>query len=138
MVMVNGLTPPLLNNNLNFLNGGANPFRLDRSQAATCDNDNHYTDEQEAFDGGLMDKFSTCIGPSPRANPFACRGIEKELAIFMSARDEIKQQVTQLIVEIGRFRRWRFRASELDLWMRSPVNSVRHPCRLNQEKSDGT
>src|SRR6202034_895941 len=37
---VNGLTP-LLNN----LNAVA-PFRLDRSQALTCDNDNHYKDEQ--------------------------------------------------------------------------------------------
>lgn len=51
---VNGLTAPLLLHNLN----PANPFRLDRSQAATCDNDNHYKDEQEAFDGGLMDKFN--------------------------------------------------------------------------------
>ena len=29
------------------------------------------------------------------------------------------------------FRHWRFRASELELWMRSQVNSIRHPCRLN-------
>jgi excisionase family DNA binding protein len=36
------------------------------------------------------------------------------------------------------FRHWRFRASELELWMRSQVNSIRHPCRLIQEKSDGT
>ena len=36
------------------------------------------------------------------------------------------------------FRHWRFRASELELWMCSQVNSIRHPCRLNQEKSDGT
>jgi phospholipase C len=33
------------------------PYRLDRSQNVTCDNDNHYTDEQKAFDGGLLDKF---------------------------------------------------------------------------------
>ncbi len=35
----------------------APPFRLDRSQAATCDMDHEYTDEQKAFDAGLMDKF---------------------------------------------------------------------------------
>ena len=52
--LVNGFTFPLLHKNLN----AANPFRLDRSQAETCDNDNHYKDEQLAFDGGLMDKFS--------------------------------------------------------------------------------
>jgi excisionase family DNA binding protein len=36
------------------------------------------------------------------------------------------------------FRHWRFRASELEIWVRSRVNSVCHPCRLGQEKSDGT
>jgi len=50
---VNGLTPELLTNNANL----ANPFRLDRSMASTCDNDNHYSDEQKAYDGGLLDKF---------------------------------------------------------------------------------
>jgi excisionase family DNA binding protein len=33
---------------------------------------------------------------------------------------------------------WRFRASELEVWMRSHVNSACHPCRLKQEESDGT
>jgi len=55
---VNGLTPTLLTNNPNFLSGGSNPFRLAPSQAATCNNSNSYTLEQEAFDGGLMDRFS--------------------------------------------------------------------------------
>jgi excisionase family DNA binding protein len=32
---------------------------------------------------------------------------------------------------------WYFRASELDSWLRSQINSLCHPCRL-QEKSDGT
>jgi len=36
------------------------------------------------------------------------------------------------------FRRWCFRASELELWTRSHVNLLRHPCRLNEEKSDGS
>jgi len=43
----------LLTNNPNLLQ----PFRLDRSEAFTCDMDHDYTDEQKAFDGGLMDKF---------------------------------------------------------------------------------
>jgi phospholipase C len=55
--LVNGLTPTLLTNNPNQLAGGSNPFRLDRSQAATCNNSNNYTLEQQAFDGGLMDGF---------------------------------------------------------------------------------
>jgi phospholipase C len=50
---VNGLTPALLANNPNSIA----PFRLNRSQEALCDNDNHYTDEQNAYHGGLMDKF---------------------------------------------------------------------------------
>jgi len=33
---------------------------------------------------------------------------------------------------------WYFRATELDVWLRSRINSSCHPCRLNQEKSDGT
>ena len=59
---VNGLAGGLLTENPNFINGangaGAiNPFRLDRTQASTCDNINHYKNEQEAYDGGLMDLF---------------------------------------------------------------------------------
>ncbi len=33
---------------------------------------------------------------------------------------------------------WYFRASGLDAWLRSRINSSCHPCRLNQEESDGT
>ena len=36
------------------------------------------------------------------------------------------------------FKRWSFRASELEVWIRSHVNSTCHPCRLKQEESDGT
>jgi phospholipase C len=49
---VNGLTPALLNNNPN----STQPFRLDRSQQVICDNDNHYTDEQKAYNAGLLNK----------------------------------------------------------------------------------
>src|SRR5437868_1544861 len=58
---VNGLTNALLNNNpnLNPANGvgSSNPFRLDRSQAVTPDQNHDYTAEQQAFDAGLMDLF---------------------------------------------------------------------------------
>ena len=50
---VNGLTPALLRQNPNSVQ----PYRLDRSMASTCDNDNHYADEQKAYHGGLLDKF---------------------------------------------------------------------------------
>lgn len=63
---VNGLTGGLLTNNPN----GVNPFRLDRTQAVTCDNNHDYTAEQQAFDGGLMDKFTTvgCTGAGSPPN----------------------------------------------------------------------
>jgi phospholipase C len=69
---VNGLeTAGLLTSNPNDLNaangkGASNPFRLDRSQAATADQDHDYTPEQEAFHGGLMDSFPEFTGtPGP-------------------------------------------------------------------------
>jgi phospholipase C len=59
-----------LNPNLNPANGAGatNPFRLDRSQAATADQDHDYTPEQAAFDKGLMDLFPAntgTAGPPP-------------------------------------------------------------------------
>lgn len=54
---VNGLTNALLYHNPN----AANPQRLDRSQAVTCDQDHGYTDEQKAFDHGLMDNFVNTV-----------------------------------------------------------------------------
>jgi phospholipase C len=50
---VNGLSPALLTHNPN----SANPQRLDRSQAVTCDQNHGYLAEQSAYDHGLMDKF---------------------------------------------------------------------------------
>lgn len=50
---VNGLSADLLTNNPN----AANPRRLSRSEALTCDMDHGYTSEQKAFDHGLMDTF---------------------------------------------------------------------------------
>jgi phospholipase C len=55
----------LLTNNPN----GANPFRIDRSNANTCDQDHAYGDEQFAFHGGLMDRFT---GTLPNGHPFSC------------------------------------------------------------------
>jgi phospholipase C len=71
---INGYTDGLLYNNPNALNtagngkGAVNPFRLDRSQAATADQDHDYTPEQQAFHGGLMDAFpqyTGTAGPPP-------------------------------------------------------------------------
>src|ERR1700759_5144933 len=50
---VNGLSGALLTNNPNL----SNPQRLSPAQAATCDQDHGYSDEQSAFDHGLIDMF---------------------------------------------------------------------------------
>ncbi len=75
---VNGITGPLLTNNPNVIGYNAdnqpvapyrfNPYRLDRSMAVTCDNDNAYDAEQEAYDRGLADQFqatNATINPNP-------------------------------------------------------------------------
>jgi phospholipase C len=63
---VNGFSPGLLTNNpnLNTANGAgaANPFRLNRSQALTADQDHNYMPEQQSFDNGLMDLFPKYTG----------------------------------------------------------------------------
>ena len=50
---VNGLSGALLTNNPNL----ANPTRLGPDMALTCDQGHGYTQEQQAADNGLMDKF---------------------------------------------------------------------------------
>jgi phospholipase C len=50
---VNGLNHELLTDNPN----AANPTRIGRSEAFTCDQIHDYDAEQKAFDHGLMDKF---------------------------------------------------------------------------------
>ncbi len=62
---VNGLTDGLLANNPN----STKPFRLARSQAATCDQGHDYTPEQQAFDAGLMDKFPEFTGKDTGCDP---------------------------------------------------------------------
>jgi phospholipase C len=79
---VNGLmSGGLLTSNPNLLNaanktGATNPFRLDRSQAATADQDHDYTPEQQAFHGGLMDSFPEFTGtPGPPPSGKATTGL---------------------------------------------------------------
>jgi phospholipase C len=55
----------LLTNNPNAVN----PFRIDRSNPNTCDEDHGYGDEQFAFHGGLMDRFT---GTLANGHPFSC------------------------------------------------------------------
>jgi phospholipase C len=78
---INGLTGTLLTANPNSTNtlngaGAANPFRLDRTQAATADQNHAYTAEQQAYDNGLADLFPkyTGSGTSGGAGAFGTTG----------------------------------------------------------------
>ncbi len=55
---VNGLDDGLLTSNPNL----RQPFRLDRTEAFSCDMDHGYTDEQKAVNGGLMNLFVQATG----------------------------------------------------------------------------
>ncbi len=76
---VNGLSGALLGNNPNSLGtgngtGSTNPFRLDRSQAFTNDQNHAYGPEQAAYHLGLMDLFPGKVGTAgapPNAPPTA-------------------------------------------------------------------
>jgi phospholipase C len=80
---VNGYTPALLTNNpnLNPANGtgATNPFRLDRTQAVTADQDHDYTPEQQAYDMGAMDLFPEFVGtagpPPPGGGILSTNGL---------------------------------------------------------------
>jgi phospholipase C len=62
---VNGISGWLATNNPN----STQPFRLSRSQAATCDQDHDYTPEQQAMHGGLMDRFPEFTGSKDGCSP---------------------------------------------------------------------
>ncbi|CAE6805347.1 phospholipase C [Paraburkholderia domus] len=78
---VNGLSGTLLTNNPNLINtlngtGAANPFRLDRTQAATADQNHAYTAEQQAYNNGAADLFPKFTGTasSGGAGAFGTKG----------------------------------------------------------------
>jgi phospholipase C len=80
---VNGLTPALLTANATASNTknpsgtNINPFRLDRSQAATESQNHDYTAEQLAADGGAMDLYPLYTGNNAvgSANVFGTLGL---------------------------------------------------------------
>ncbi len=72
--VVNGLTPQLLQHNPNLINtvngtAASNPFRIDRSQAATSSQDHSYTPEQMAYDSGAADRFPKYTGQGMIGGP---------------------------------------------------------------------
>lgn len=78
---INGLNSALLSNNPNYTNtangsDAANPFRLDRSQANTADQNHAYAAEQQAYDGGAADLFPkyTGKGTAGGAGTFGTKG----------------------------------------------------------------
>jgi phospholipase C len=83
---VNGLGAGYLFNNANATNtangtGATAPFRLDRSQAATADQDHDYLAEQLAYHAGLVDLFPMSVGtPGPPPNGIS-QGLTKGLVM---------------------------------------------------------
>ncbi len=86
---IDGLTPatdpslpPSLQHSTNLLYSNpnaANPYRLDSSATGlpgdaggqlTCDQDHNYSDEQQSFDGGAMDRFVQSVGTGGGNTPF--------------------------------------------------------------------
>jgi len=66
----NGLSSELLTHNPNL----DNPFRIARSKASTCSNNHSYTRLQEAYNGGLMDKFVQTNSVFKGCNPSITMG----------------------------------------------------------------
>jgi phospholipase C len=80
---VNGLSGWLMTNNPNSLNktngtAAVNPFRLDRSQNLTADQNHNYTPEQAAYHSGLVDLFPSQLGV---AGTVATGGTSKALVL---------------------------------------------------------
>lgn len=78
----------------NLLSGGlltenpnsVQPFRLDRAQAVTCDQNHSYTPEQQAFDLGAMDKFPEFVGQGNSVQ-FPCPDYNHGTGIVMGYYD---------------------------------------------------
>jgi len=78
----------------NLLSGGlltenpnsVQPFRLDRIQAVTCDQNHNYTPEQKAFDLGAMDKFPEFLGQG-NSVAFPCPDYNHGAGIVMGYYD---------------------------------------------------
>jgi phospholipase C len=71
---VNGLSGGLMTANPNMMNsanglGATNPFRLDRSQAATSDQNHNYAPEQNALHNGLVDMYPVSVGVAGTTAP---------------------------------------------------------------------
>lgn len=66
---VNGLSPTLIERNPN----ASKPFRIDRLQSYTCDQDHEYTAQQKARNGGLMDQFVRYDAQPPFNDRQFCR-----------------------------------------------------------------
>ena len=61
--------------------GAVNPFVLPNTLAATDDQDHGYPDEQQAFDGGLMDAFPEFTGNGGDDNDNPVSGCARRLQL---------------------------------------------------------
>lgn len=79
---VNGLNNGLMTHNPN----STQPFRIDRAHPVVCDQDHACTDEQKAFDTGLMDKFPESVG-SGTSTEFPCDDLGLGTGLVMGYYD---------------------------------------------------
>jgi phospholipase C len=77
---------PNANNPANGTNA-INPFRLDRSQASTCDQNHNYGPEQQAFDQGLLDMFPGSVGVGESSSCDSSFSYEKDKGLVMGYFD---------------------------------------------------
>ena len=77
---------PNANNPVNGTNA-INPFRLDRSQASTCDQGHNYGPEQKAADAGLMDQFPASVGQGSSSFCAAAFAYGKDKGLVMGYFD---------------------------------------------------
>jgi excisionase family DNA binding protein len=125
------LPPPRLSQHCPAVDAESKP-NVARNHAATGA-DRKSADEHHASASVLVHPQRTTSGFEPLiASPEAARLLGN---IHVKTLQRYARRGNLPGYQIGGH--WYFRASELDSWLRSRLNSSCHPCRL-QEKSDGT
>ena len=95
------------------------------------------------------EKLSDPTHPSVASRPFSSVAVPRDFEPLIGSCEAARLLGNIHVKTLQRYARhlnipgyqigghWYFRASELDSWLRSRLNSSCHPCRL-QEESDGT
>jgi excisionase family DNA binding protein len=126
--------------------GARSTFPIDRSEAV-CNTTSSAAPQHRATGEEKRDVSESSALPSPLMPSQKSRHAFEPLIGSPEAAKLLGNIHVKTLQRYARTRRlpgyqigghWYFRASELDAWLHSRINSSCHPCRLNQEKSDGT